>query len=679
MAALRALVAVWAMHGLTNMAVATKPQTFGICLLATLRYEGPYLLKWLTWHRLVGAHHIFLYLDEDKGRAGSLATDHAELVLAMRSVPWITITSRLDFNFQWTQGSVMADCQRNAIDVVDWLGIWDADEMLAIGPQLPHMPPTRAQIPSLVPQLQTYPEEMQVLLLMRVPFHSLDASRLPVDQMSGFTQICGQQPAGKWMIRTKFGYWHDQLWGSGHAWAGINKTELASRVRNYDASPPFKIMQTPETRNGKTANVFRTTTHPDLNDPRNEGRLHHYTDRSFGECLMKETDSMHGLAVFNVADQSAKDVDFAKHPGWRSRSGACSASFSKPSSACDVDFVLAQYADVVELEMRRLFPRANPINKNQFSALVRRTSSAGGLRVLDNKKEFAWVHISKAGGTNLAKIIRKNTRMGIFPKNKSGSYWEQGLNFNIAQTGGRQILTMVRGSPRQHLWAMYGECRYDSWGIRVTSNTSFPRDDSLSEGFVKWIDHFCEDPNGTRTDSSGRYHCYHPSNYQTRALTSANPSPHGIERDPMHPNLEQALHGIVHSVAWFGVTEFFDASMCLFLGSLSPTTNTIQLQIASRCRCDAATPPAYKSHTAHKSSDFAPVVSLGETHQECIEKLTSVDRQMAAQAVKLFFKRVIQYEARLGRRVLCDSVLQKQQPVMRFTVPNVTELYYRLQ
>jgi len=680
------VIAVWATCGSmsNDMVVDAKPQTFGICVLATLRYEGPYLLKWLTWHRLVGAHHIFVYLDEDKDRAGSLATDNAELVLAMRSVPWITITSRLDVNWNWEQGYVMKECQRNAIDVVDWVGIWDADEMLAIGPQLPHMPTggTRAQIPSLVPQLQTYPEEMQVLLLTRIAFHSLNASRLSVDQMSGFTQMCSTQSTGKWMIRTKFGYFHDQIWGSGHSWAGSNKTELARRVRNYDASPPSKIVVQPETRNGKTAIVFKTTVHTGLNDPRTEGRLHHYTDRSFGECLMKENDSLHGLAVFNVRDEAAKHGDSTKrgHPGWRSRSGKCRTSFARPSSACDVDFVLAQYADVVELEMRRLFPRAELINEGQFSALDRRTSSVSGLvSVLDNRKEFAWVHISKAGGINMESIIRKNTMMGIFPKDKSGSYWEQGLNSMIATTNGRQILTMVRGSPRQHLWAMYGECRYDSWGGRVTNNTSFPRQGSASEGFVKWIDHFCEDLNGTRTDSSGRYHCYHPSNYQTRALTSAY-SAHGIEHDPMRPNLERALHGLIHSVAWFGVTEFFSASVCLFLGSLSPTTDAVQLHIAEKCRCDVATSPrAYYSHTGHKSSDYTPVMSLSEKHQNCMEKLTNVDRKMSAHAVKLFFQRIIQYEARLGRRVLCDSTLQKQQPIMRFTIPNVTELYYRLQ
>ena len=121
-------------------------------------------------------------------------------------------------------------------------------------------------------------------------------------------------------------------------------------------------------------------------------------------------------------------------------------------------------------------------------------------------------------------------------------------------------------------------------------------------------------------------------------------------------------------------------SMCLFLGSLSPTTDAVQLQIAERCRCDVATSaPAYYSHTGHKSSNFTPVMSLSEKHQNCMEKLTNVDRKMSAQAIKLFFKRIIQYEARLGRRVLCDSVLQKQQPIMRFTIPNVTELYYQLQ
>ena len=125
----------------------THEQTFGICVLATLRYEAPYMLEWLTWHRLAGVHHVWMYLDESD-LPGSQLTEHSELVEVMRSQEWITLITRRDgwdVLLEFKQGEVMRHCTLSAQGKVDWTSHWDVNEMLVIGPRL--TPPIGVDLP----------------------------------------------------------------------------------------------------------------------------------------------------------------------------------------------------------------------------------------------------------------------------------------------------------------------------------------------------------------------------------------------------------------------------------------------------------------------------------------------------------------------------------------------------
>lgn len=51
-------------------------------------------------------------------------------------------------------------------------------------------------------------------------------------------------------------------------------------------------------------------------------------------------------------------------------------------------------------------------------------------------------------------------------------------------------------SPRAHVLSEYLECRYDtSWTNRYKSNSGFPDNGTLEDGFLRWLGHFASEPN----------------------------------------------------------------------------------------------------------------------------------------------------------------------------------------
>ena len=58
--------------------------------MLTLKYEGPYLLPWLAWHKLAGIERIFLYLDDPLGTDAHV---HAPILDAVGRVPWVSVTT----------------------------------------------------------------------------------------------------------------------------------------------------------------------------------------------------------------------------------------------------------------------------------------------------------------------------------------------------------------------------------------------------------------------------------------------------------------------------------------------------------------------------------------------------------------------------------------------------------
>ena len=169
-----------------NLAPSDAMHNVGICVLVTLRYEGPYLLPWLTHHRLLGAGQTWVYLDERL--PNSSVEEHTGLVDAMQQQSWITVV-RMKEHGLVNQGQMSTHCRRLTEAKVHWLGIWDVDEILAIGSGDENSSRTDVPVPSLVDYLGRLPAEALVLATPRFSFLNADVTFPPsADQAVAFTQ-----------------------------------------------------------------------------------------------------------------------------------------------------------------------------------------------------------------------------------------------------------------------------------------------------------------------------------------------------------------------------------------------------------------------------------------------------------------------------------------------------------
>ena len=128
-------------------------------------------------------------------------------------------------------------------------------------------------------------------------------------------------------------------------------------------------------------------------------------------------------------------------------------------------------------------------------------------------------------------------------------------------------------------------------GKRVTRKyKDFPRDLDVATAFGKWVLSFCNSSETSPLQISGHeaaYGCYHPANYQARALTGVGYKPHTLldfstlslfrksRKDlsvlpdvhyPADPNLEMATANLITSLTWFGVTRIFRCIQVFVLG-----------------------------------------------------------------------------------------------------------------
>ena len=79
------------MPGLRSAGTSSKRgERFALCTMLTLKYESPYLLPWLAWHKLAGIERIFLYLDDPLGTDVHV---HAPILDAVGRVPWVSVTT----------------------------------------------------------------------------------------------------------------------------------------------------------------------------------------------------------------------------------------------------------------------------------------------------------------------------------------------------------------------------------------------------------------------------------------------------------------------------------------------------------------------------------------------------------------------------------------------------------
>lgn len=303
----------------------------------------------------------------------------------------------------------------------------------------------------------------------------------------------------------------------------------------------------------------------------------------------------------------------------------------------------------------------------------------------------SYLHISKVGGASIVSEFRDHRAIpNFYPRFKAGQ--EHTLLFDRSARPGWDRFTFLR-NPRAHVWAMYTECKYDSnWNVAygtdfplggVTANGEAstwknkgperkPYQDTPSQdvdGFRRWVHHFVAHP-----DTAETFKCYHPLNYQSQYFTLDWRDHPSNERVKV-PNQQQALQNML-GLGAIGILEFFSESVCLIYSHIDGGRPRID-QLGCRCTEDGRDPIAFLDppHVSHHRQgkrhdyDFEPGL------MQMVDELTKVDRAVYRQALAVFFCRMRAFEAWLGRRVLCDSALEKQQHQLRFIEPNLLARY----
>ena len=109
------------------------------------------------------------------------------------------------------------------------------------------------------------------------------------------------------------------------------------------------------------------------------------------------------------------------------------------------------------------------------------------LSIKRGEDNILFVHIPKTAGMSFRYTINKE---GDFDVQHTELCFKE--LFHDYRKSSRQLpftLSFFR-APRPHVYSQFLECKYDSWGKRVTSRTRFPRHNSDKKDFETWVDHF---------------------------------------------------------------------------------------------------------------------------------------------------------------------------------------------
>lgn len=271
--------------------------------------------------------------------------------------------------------------------------------------------------------------------------------------------------------------------------------------------------------------------------------------------------------------------------------------------------------------------------------------------------------------------------------------------------------------------------------VKKLSKTGFVQSTGTSEAadladLERWLDHFLahwDDPD-YRTAFTAMP-CYHPANFQARALSCDNPP--GSKLTPgdwaggahnvlpssnrsqrgrsgagadgaaaaMRGELEPEVAVVIEafwSLSWAGITEFYHASKCLLFARIRTSsadldggggnTNTTRHQartaarearayVDTHCRCPDVEGNSDHRIIHHEGGHRGTMLTVPAALLFKIDRFTKVDLQLYRTAVLGFLSEIELLESGLGRRVLCDADLAKATPELAYTSLNVTALY----
>ena len=361
-------------------------------------------------------------------------------------------------------------------------------------------------------------------------------------------------------------------------------------------------------------------------------------------------------------------------------------------------------------ETETLFPASHRANGWSTVDNDDMCHSTGRCLPIDSHDKIIYLHISKNAGSSWIQEIKriKNIsmdfvagpetfeRIGLYPTKHAEH--EHSAPYQDAliqqQYAGRYLRFGTLRSPRHHVWSLFSQCYYSQWGIYSTLHTKFPRrhPNNVLRDFSSWLDHFTT-TSGIRNEYD-HFQCYHPANYQSRALSSMSENPHNVVGDVFVPD-KTAVHKSYWNMDWVSLASFFHESKCLLYFRIyqgTTTTNTsqssgsfIKQYLDETCHCDPHVLGANNSgfndikdlhySEAHKRPTLR---DMDSAMLQKIDTLTQIDRYVYRIALEQILVEIHWLESNLKRRVLCDSVLDKWDLELAYLDFQLKESYFQM-
>ena len=166
--------------------------TFGVCIFA--RNEGPHILEWIAYHRVIGVTHFFVY---DHGSHDETASVLAPLVQSGT----VILHDVKHMNVRQVQGFIINDCLSKYKASVEWIAHFDVDEFLVPGPG--H---------TLHSLFTTYAQTISAMYVYRYDYLPSGFLEDPPPTLLD-CQAFMQRPSHinehpKWVIRSRSSAWH---------------------------------------------------------------------------------------------------------------------------------------------------------------------------------------------------------------------------------------------------------------------------------------------------------------------------------------------------------------------------------------------------------------------------------------------------------------------------------------
>lgn len=118
------------LHALIHAARRTIQPQRRVCMLATMRNEGLYLLEWIAYHRTIGIEHFFIYSNNNTDKSDLLLEELADQGI----ITWINNTTSGEVSAQM---KAYGHAMNILPDILDfrWCFTIDGDEFITLDPQ----------------------------------------------------------------------------------------------------------------------------------------------------------------------------------------------------------------------------------------------------------------------------------------------------------------------------------------------------------------------------------------------------------------------------------------------------------------------------------------------------------------------------------------------------------------